>query len=196
MTSHSARIEESLQRLEQARPHLQQEWTKHLGASGPPAFAALFQTLAHALLADPDGIRQLQTRYYREQLDLWLTVFGNSSPSAPGQALDPDPRFGAPEWREIPWFDYLRRSYGVSARWLGELLETVRADAATRRKLRFYGRQYIEAAAPSNFAPTNPEVIKLALQTHGESLAKGLENLKADADKGRVSMTDETAFEV
>ena len=50
--------------------------------------------------------------------------------------------------------------------------------------------------APTNFPATNPEAIKLALATEGESLRKGAENLAADFAKGRVSMTDESAFEV
>ena len=196
MNSSRAQTDEWLRRLDEARSSLQEKWVQQLDACAPPAFAELIRSLTTSLLADQDSVRQLQARFYREQFDLWLEVLGKKTQPEAAQTLDRDPRFSAPEWRELPWFDYLRRSYAVSARWLHDLLETVRADEATRRKLRFYGRQFIDAAAPSNCALTNPEVIKLALATQGESLASGLKNLEADADKGRVSMTDETAFEV
>ncbi|MBI4192160.1 MAG: class I poly(R)-hydroxyalkanoic acid synthase, partial [Betaproteobacteria bacterium] len=62
--------------------------------------------------------------------------------------------------------------------------------------LRFFTRQLVDAAAPANYPSTNPEVIKLASETHGGSLLQGLENLNEDLKKGRISTTDESAFEV
>src|SRR5208283_2129884 len=66
----------------------------------------------------------------------------------------------------------------------------------TARRLRFYARQFVDLASPANFVATNPDVAKLAVETQGESLRTGLANLIADLDKGGVSITDETAFEV
>ena len=63
-------------------------------------------------------------------------------------------------------------------------------------KLEFYTRQFVDAMSPANFPWSNPEAIKLAAETDGESVNRGLSNLAADLDKGLISMTDETAFEV
>ncbi len=196
MPDPSPHAEEVLQRLEQERARLQADWLRHIDAGAPPAFAELFRAAAAALLNEQGRLRELQAGYYRDLLALWSEEFAvNAKPPAADEP-ESDPRFSAPEWREIPWFRFLRRSYALAARWLHELLDTVHADEPTRRRLRFFGRQYIAAAAPSNFAPTNPEVVKLALASRGDSLKRGLQNLQADADKGRVSMTDETSFEV
>jgi polyhydroxyalkanoate synthase len=62
--------------------------------------------------------------------------------------------------------------------------------------MRFFMRQYLDAAAPSNYLMTNPEALKAAMESRGESLQEGMKNLLADMEKGRISMTDETAFEV
>jgi polyhydroxyalkanoate synthase len=62
--------------------------------------------------------------------------------------------------------------------------------------MRFFMRQYLDAAAPSNYLFTNPEALKAAMESRGETLAHGLEHLLADLEKGRISMTDESAFEV
>ena len=43
---------------------------------------------------------------------------------------------------------------------------------------------------------TNPEVLKETLESKGQNLINGLENLLEDIDKGRISMTDESAFEL
>src|SRR3546814_7234034 len=54
--------------------------------------------------------------------------------------------------------------------------------------------------APSNFIATNPEVLRATLDSHGENLVKGLENLISDLERGRgsldISMSDVEAFEV
>src|SRR5258708_32551059 len=50
--------------------------------------------------------------------------------------------------------------------------------------------------SPANFTATNPEALKLALETKGESLRRGVRQLIEDAHKGRRSTTDESAFEL
>jgi polyhydroxyalkanoate synthase len=141
-------------------------------------------------------VQRLQRRHYAEQLALWrhFALPGAAGPDLPEP--EPDARFRAREWREIAWFDYLRRSYVAATGWLRDLVATADADAATRRRLEFYARQFADALSPSNFAATNPEALQLAFATNGESLTRGLANLVADSAKGRVSMTDESAFEV
>ena len=44
----------------------------------------------------------------------------------------------------------------------------------------------------ANFVATNPEVIRLALETNGRSIAEGVGMLIADAQKGRISTNDES----
>jgi polyhydroxyalkanoate synthase len=43
---------------------------------------------------------------------------------------------------------------------------------------------------------TNPEALQLAVDTKGASLAEGLRLFTEDLARGRIAMTDETAFEV
>jgi polyhydroxyalkanoate synthase len=76
------------------------------------------------------------------------------------------------------------------------MVEAAEVDARAKHRLRFFTRQYIDAMSPANFAATNPDAIKAALETDGASIAAGVRNLAADVEKGRISMTDESAFEV
>jgi len=75
-------------------------------------------------------------------------------------------------------------------------VEKANLDAPTKQRMRFFMRQYLDAAAPSNYLLTNPEALKAAMESRGETLQEGLKNLLADMEKGRISMTDEAAFEV
>ncbi len=162
--------------------------------------AEILQALTASLQADGGPGAEIQQRYYRQHLELWTNLARAADgvpPPAPVVVPDKaDRRFHAPEWQQLPYFDYVKQAYLINSRWLAELVETAQLAPAAKNKLRFFTRQMIDAAAPTNFAPTNPEVIKLAAATNGESLARGLEHLRADIEKGRISMTDEAAFEI
>jgi len=72
----------------------------------------------------------------------------------------------------------------------------VALEPSAKRRLRFYAHQFVDMMCPANFAATNPEVVKAALGSDGQVLAQGLRNLIEDVEKGRISQTDESAFEV
>ena len=176
-----------------------------LPAGQPLESAAVFRSLAASLAQDGELWAALQQRYYRRHLELWASIAARAdaapsataAPPAPVAAPDPgDQRFQSPEWRELPFFDYLKQAYLINSRWLAEVVEAAQLDARTKHKLRFYLCQLVAAAAPANFPATNPDVLKLASETHGESLLRGLENLHEDRRKGRISTSDESAFEV
>jgi len=194
MSTPDLKLDELARRLADDQARVQEAIRSQLDAAAPPAYAEMFRQLIEAFSRDPEHLRTLQQRYFDEQWALWRSLTAAEETPAENTTAAEDPRFRAAEWRELPWFDYLRRSYEATARWTRDLLDSLPDDIPDRRKLLFYGRQFIDAVAPSNFAYTNPEVIRRALKTGGRSLAQGLANLAADADKKRVSMTDEAAF--
>ncbi|MBY0266720.1 MAG: class I poly(R)-hydroxyalkanoic acid synthase [Burkholderiales bacterium] len=166
-----------------------------LGSTGAlPDPAAMMKLQAEAMAADSERWLELNNRYYRQQLELWQ-AFAGTAPETPKPAPPQDRRFRAPEWQE-PYFNYLANSYMLSARWLEETAASVKLEGQVQQKLQFYTRQLIDALSPANFPWTNPEAIKLAAATEGDSINRGLKNLAADINKGLVTMTDETAFEV
>ncbi|MBI4193994.1 MAG: class I poly(R)-hydroxyalkanoic acid synthase [Betaproteobacteria bacterium] len=157
-----------------------------------------FKSLTAGFARDTERWLEVQNRYYRKQLELWASISTPGAHSPPAQVVQPEPgdrRFRASEWRE-PYFSYLVQSYLLGANWLHEIVETVSLDPRAKRKLRFFTRQLIDAMSPANFPWSNPEALKLASETQGESLSRGLKHLAADLEKGLVSMTDETAFEI
>jgi poly[(R)-3-hydroxyalkanoate] polymerase subunit PhaC len=149
-----------------------------------------------ALGASSARLSALQAEFSRRHLSLWQSAM--SREAAPNERAQPshDRRFSSPEWRVNPWFDYLRKSYEINSIFLADCVEAVEAEPFAKERLRFAARQMIDALSPANFVATNPEAIKLALETRGESLTKGVLNLIEDAHKGRISTTDEKVFEV
>ena len=53
-------------------------------------------------------------------------------------------------------------------------------DDHTKHKAKFYVEQIANALSPSNFAFTNPEVLRATLATNGANLIEGLKHLEED----------------
>ena len=141
------------------------------------------------------GNAALQSSYLEKQARLWNTMLAGRSEAL--AAPEPgDRRFAHRDWRENPYYDYLKQSYLLAARYLEDLVEQAALGAAAKARARFAVKQWIDAMCPANFPATNPAALEQARDTGGESLARGLANLMADAQKGRIRQTDETAFEV
>ena len=87
-------------------------------------------------------------------------------------------------------------SYLLNAEFLTALAEAVEAPPREHQKIRFAVQQMVDAMSPANFLATNPEAQQKLIDTKGESLTKGLANMLADMQKGRISQSDESAFEV
>jgi polyhydroxyalkanoate synthase len=184
--------------LSEAGRRLLESALRPLTQGGCPETAEMIRSLAATVAQDTERWLDIQSRYCRGQIELWASLCTPDAVKRPTPLIAPDPsdrRFRGPEWRE-PYFSYLVQSYLLGARWMRETLDAVRAEPHAKRKLDFYARQWMDAMAPSNFAWSNPEALRLAAETGGDSLARGLRNLAADMDKGLVSMTDERAFEV
>ncbi len=152
-----------------------------------------------ALFADPTKLAQAQVDLWTEGLSIWQrALMGGDGPKSEVQEkADKDKRFNSPEWRDNPLFDMIRQSYVlISDRLLGSVEAIDGIDDKQREKLRFATRAFVDAMSPSNFALTNPKVLQRAIETRGESLLKGLENMLRDLEKGQLSHTDPNAFEV
>ncbi|HQV11992.1 MAG TPA: class I poly(R)-hydroxyalkanoic acid synthase [Nitrospira sp.] len=152
------------------------------------------------ILPGAERLMELQRDLASRHASLWSGLMqkkpGETSP--PQVAPQPgDRRFAAPEWAESPVFDYLRQAYLLNAEYLSRVSDSLPIeDGRTKERIQFLTRQYVDAMAPSNFAATNPEFLKTAVETKGESITRGIKNLLADLEKGRISMTDDAAFEV
>ncbi len=150
------------------------------------------------LFTDPAKLMQMQTDLWAEGLSIWQRALGGPpARTALEEKADRDKRFAARAWQDNPLYDTIRQTYLlVSERMLGAVDAIEGVDAATREKLRFTTRAFIDAMSPSNFALTNPQVIERAIETRGESLLHGLEHLLKDLEKGQLSHVDRAAFEV
>jgi polyhydroxyalkanoate synthase len=96
-----------------------------------------------------------------------------------------DRRFRDPAWSDNALFDCLKQSYLFSADAMLSVVCNLKGlKPKDAHKIEFYLRQFLDAIAPSNFLVTNPEVLRMTLETCGNSLVKGLANLLDDMERG------------
>ena len=164
-------------------------------AADPKAFA---QWPGMNLFADPGRIAKTQADMWSEGLAIWQRALGgDAGPSEIEEKAARDKRFAASQWRENPLFDMIRQTYIlISDRLLGSVDAIEGVEGKEREKLRFATRAFVDAMSPSNFALTNPLVLEKTLETKGENLLKGLENMLRDLGQGQLTHTDPQAFEV
>ena len=150
------------------------------------------------LAVDPADAAAITERYAERFAELWQRV-ATSAPGAPPTLVEAPPgdrRFEAPAWREQPWFAWLKQSYLLYGEYLRELAAASTLPPGDKRRLAFMTRQFVDAIAPTNFVATNPEALAEAVRTEGGSLVNGLAHLVADVGRGRISMTDDSAFAI
>ncbi len=165
------------------------ELARSMGATAGELFKSLGVSVPLPALV------RIQADYVRHAVQIW-----NRFLAQPGGEVAPQPvgdrRFSAPEWSSNPAAAFTAQMYLLNARALLQMADSVEGDEKTRLRIRFAVQQWVDAASPSNFLALNPEVQRKALETQGESLAKGLQLLLRDLRQGHLSQTDESVFEV
>ena len=171
-------------------------WQQAASITGLPAPAAP----PPPATPDAQALTELSERFQPRFQALAQAMFqipaaGGKLPELVASAAD-DRRFKSPAWREQPYFAFVKQAYLLYAEYLQELARQAPLPEHEKRRLEFTTRQYLDAIAPTNFPATNPDVLAKAFATEGASLVQGLRNLADDAQKGRITMTDEKAFAV
>ncbi|GAA5169024.1 class I poly(R)-hydroxyalkanoic acid synthase [Viridibacterium curvum] len=175
-----------------------QQFSGAQGAAGSISAAPVAPVVMPGM--DTEKLVSLQRDHLEQHAKLWASVAGRK----PDETADPvvpavvkDRRFSAPEWSASPFYDYIRQAYVLNSQFLSAVADALPiADKQAKSRLQFMTKQYVEALSPANFAATNPEFIQRALDTKGESITAGVMNMISDMEKGRISMTDDSAFEV
>ncbi len=184
-----------LQSAQNFQQNMTESWTKafeslqnmDMGAAGAKLMGPT--TKAPNIKFSPEKLQALQQEYLQEAGELLASTMQG------GKKLT-DRRFSDDAWAANPMAAFSAAAYLLNAKTLEKMADAVEADPKTRARIRFAVEQINAAAAPSNFMALNAEALKKGIDTKGESIAKGIQNLLQDIKQGHVSMTDESLFEV
>jgi polyhydroxyalkanoate synthase subunit PhaC len=174
-----------------AAPASEAPWIDWMAAfsQGPaaPVAAVSLPTLS------PERMLQLQQEYVTRLGSLFSDFIEH--PEKTTQPIK-DNRFADAAWQQNSMASFAARTYLLNAEFMNRLADSVEADRKTRDRVKFAVSQFMDAAAPSNFLALNPKAQQRLVETKGDSLRTGLENLLADVAKGKISQSDDAAFEV
>ena len=166
--------------------------------------AKAYMDLYSRMLSNPMAMAAASASMMADYLQLWqsswMRMFGVQAPPVAEPAKG-DARFKDSDWSSNFLFDYIKQSYLIAAQHIQKAVAQVDGlSPESQKKVAFFTRQYVDALSPTNFAHTNPQVLRETLSSGGQNLLKGLANLLADIEKGegslRISMTDESAFQL
>ncbi len=199
-----AKIAEQSQRVVQDFIQRQSSGQSEYNVLDPMVIGRAFQELTTRMMSDPAKLMESQIKLWQGYLDLWQSTTKRMMGEEAEPAATPAPsdkRFKDDEWKENPVFDYIKQSYLLASEFMLDSVRSVDGlDPKTAEKVDFYTRQYVDALAPTNFALTNPQVIRRTIETGGENLLQGLSNMLDDLERGkgklRVKMTDLEKFEL
>jgi polyhydroxyalkanoate synthase len=166
--------------------------------------ARAFMDLYARMAADPLLLANMSVGLWADYMRLWQSTWLRMMGLQTQPVAEPakgDARFKDEDWSSNFLFDHIKQSYLIAARHIQQAVAKVEGlPPESEKKVAFFTRQYVDALAPSNFLLTNPQVLRETLQSGGQNLVRGLNNLLSDIEKGggqlRISMTDESAFQL
>lgn len=152
----------------------------------------------------PGQLIEDQVQLMRDQMHLWQNTVQQIVGKQPEPVATPekgDKRFSDEEWENNPIFNFLKQNYLLTTQAMLDAIDNTEGmDEKTRQRLAFFTRQWVNAIAPTNFLLTNPEVLRLTIESGGKNLLQGIkqlnEDLKNSADMLNIRMTDNSAFRV
>jgi polyhydroxyalkanoate synthase len=163
-----------------------QEWLQQQFAQTKPTSA--MDELGK--LIDPAVASRLQSDYMQQFSALCQDMMAATPP------IITDKRFAGPAWQSNPLCAFNVAAYLLNVRFLTTMAENVQTSARIKQKVKFAVQQMVDAMSPANFLATNPEAQQKIVETKGESLTNGIVNMLVDMQKGKISQSDESAFEV
>ncbi|WP_425038485.1 PHA/PHB synthase family protein [Primorskyibacter sp. S187A] len=155
-------------------------------------------------MQNPAKIIEHQMSYWSKTLTHFVAAqrtLAQGKLKAPEDPTPSDRRFSNELWESHPYFNYIKQQYFINAEAIRQAVQDIDdVDETERRRLRYFTEQIVDMMAPTNFLATNPDALQKAVETDGESLVKGMENLIADleANDGEliVRLADEQAFKI
>lgn len=141
------------------------DWASHLAAAPQ-----------RQMEVSQDALRS--SRLFFEAALHWFSP--NQGPWSLIKPQPQDRRFANPEW-ETPPFNLLAQAFLLKEQWWHNATTGVRGVSPPNEAIvEFSVRQVLDMLAPSNFAITNPEVLKKAFQSGGENFVFGWQNWYGD----------------
>ena len=203
LSTNLKKVEELTQRLTQVMSHRSMH-NPALDGPNQELFTKAATAYWSEALRDPAKVLEHQLQFWSKSVTHFVEAqqaLASGKLQAPENPGPKDRRFANPLWDTHPYFNFVKQQYLINAAAVEQAIESVTdMDSKEKRRLAYFGRQILDMMAPTNFLATNPDALEKAVETEGQSLVQGLENLISDleANNGEliVKLADDKAFEL
>ncbi len=153
---------------------------------------------------DPARAIEANVNFWKDAFDLWGRALNDELGVSGKEVVTPekdDYRFRSNSWSENQIFDFIKQSYLLVARYIMTSVDSIEGlDEKKKTQTDFFIEQYVNAMAPTNFILTNPDVLRRTIESDGQNLLKGFQNILVDLERGggqlKTRMVDADAFEL
>ena len=198
-----ARVEQLSARLIEVMSH-RKPLRQELSGPDDEIFTNAASAYMQAMTQNPGKMLEHQLEFWTKSVTHFVDaqhMLMQGRIEAPEDDTPTDRRFSNPMWQTHPYFNFVKQQYMRNAEAIRQAVSDVDdLDGKDKQRLEYFSQQIIDMMSPTNFLGLNPDVLEKAIETEGESLVKGLENLIADleANNGEliVRLADEDAFEI
>ncbi len=203
MTDNLAKVEALSQRLVAALSNKRPP-NPALEGPGQDLYAKASGAILKEWMENPSKFLETQINYWGQALKHYVSAqetLAKGKLTAPADPGPKDRRFANPLWETHPYFNFIKRQYLISAKAIEDAVAGIEGlDGVDRKRVDYFTRQIIDMMAPTNFLATNPDALERAVETEGESLVRGLENLVRDIEAHQgdlvITLADREAFHV
>ncbi|ETX30058.1 class I poly(R)-hydroxyalkanoic acid synthase [Roseivivax isoporae] len=208
--ANSERLKANLKRVEELSQRLigamAQKKMVNPSLSGPSQelYAKALTAYWQEWMQNPAKVMEHQIEYWSKSVTHFVEAqqaLAKGKLQAPEDPGPRDRRFANPLWDSHPYFNFIKQQYLINSQAIEQAVADIEdMEPKEKRRLKYFTRQIVDMMAPTNFLSTNPDALEKAIETEGESLVKGLENLISDleANNGElvVRLADEEAFRI
>ncbi|MEM9436557.1 MAG: class I poly(R)-hydroxyalkanoic acid synthase [Pseudomonadota bacterium] len=204
LTANLEKVDELTKRLVSAISEKKEPTPPALQGPNQELFVRAATAYVAEMMANPTKIMEHQVGYWTKSVKHYLeaqSALAQGKLQAPADDMPFDRRFQNPLWDTHPYFNFLKQQYMLNSEAVGQAIQDIEhLEPREKKRVEYFSRQIVDMFSPSNFLGTNPEALERAVETEGESLVKGLENLVADIEANHgdlmVTLADKDAFVV
>ncbi|MBU9696729.1 class I poly(R)-hydroxyalkanoic acid synthase [Rhodobacteraceae bacterium HSP-20] len=205
-----AKLNDNLAKLDELNKRLmvalaaRKQVDNSLHGPAPEVYMKAAAAYVAEMMQNPAKILEHQINYWGKSLKHYVEAqqaLASGELKAPEDHTPNDRRFSNPLWQSHPFFNYLKQQYLMNAEAVAAAVKDIETlDPSEKKRVEYFTRQIVDMFSPTNFLGTNPDALEKAVQTDGESLVKGLENLVHDIEANSgdlvVTLADKEAFHV
>jgi polyhydroxyalkanoate synthase len=202
------KMTENLKKIEELSERLQRVMTSRnthnpaLDAPNQELFGRAAQAYWAEAVNNPAKVLEHQMSYWSDVMKHFVSAQQTLAKGKLAAPEDPGPndrRFSNPLWNTHPYFNFVKQQYLINAEAIKKAVADITdLEPKEKRRLDYFAQQIVDMMSPTNFLATNPDALEKAIETEGQSLVQGIENLISDLEANRgemvVKLADERAF--